>query len=46
MSPPCRAVMMVAKALDIDLEYEHVEVADMRAPEMLEVIIISGLLFR
>lgn len=31
--------MMVAKALDLDVEYIHVEVGDMRTPEMLEVIV-------
>lgn len=37
MSPPCRAVLMVAKALNVELELENVDFPDLLTPEMLKV---------
>lgn len=37
LSPPCRAVLMVAKAVGVELDVEEVEREALRTPEMLEV---------
>ncbi|KAK9884349.1 hypothetical protein WA026_005299 [Henosepilachna vigintioctopunctata] len=36
-SPPCRAVMMLAKEIELELEIEEVERSRLRTPEMLEL---------
>lgn len=36
-SPPCRAVMMLAKEIELEVEIEEVERNQLRTPEMLEV---------
>jgi hypothetical protein len=36
-SPPCRAVLMVAKAIGLELDIEEVDKEALRTPEMLEV---------
>lgn len=36
-SPPCRGVLLVAKALNLELELEHVDFPDLLTPEMLKV---------
>lgn len=36
-SPPCRAVLMVAKAIGLELELEAVEFEQLRTEEILEV---------
>ena len=36
-SPPCRTVLMVAKAIGLELDVEEVEKEALRTPEMLEV---------
>ncbi|XP_044270689.1 glutathione S-transferase 1-like [Tribolium madens] len=37
VSPPCRAVMMVAKAIGLELDIEEVEREALKTPEMLEL---------
>lgn len=37
LSPPCRAVLMTAKAIGLELEVEEVERDQLKTPEMLEV---------
>lgn len=36
-SPPCRAVLLVSRALNLELELEHVDFPDLLTPEMLKV---------
>jgi glutathione S-transferase len=36
-SPPCRAVLMVAKAIGLELDIEEVDKEALRTPEMLEL---------
>lgn len=38
ISPPCRAVLMVAKAIGLDLDLEAVDKEHLRSEEMLEVV--------
>lgn len=42
MSPPCRTVLMVAKAINLELEIEEVEKEQLKTPEMLEVCLINS----
>lgn len=37
MSPPSRAVISVAKALDIQVELEEVDMENVKSPEIMEV---------
>ncbi|CAH0546304.1 unnamed protein product [Brassicogethes aeneus] len=37
LSPPCRAILMVAKAIGLELDIEEVEKDQLRTPEMLEM---------